>query len=294
VEGISLGRRLFFDANLSKNGEVSCASCHAQNLAFSDGMKLSNLGVSGKPLERHTPVLQNLAWHQGFFWDGGASDLESQVLGPLKHHDEMAMEIDDLLRYLKKTTPYPALFQKAFNDTIRVAYVQRALAQFEKTLISDQSKYDEFLLGTAELSPDERRGFSVFESNCQTCHVPPYFSDHNYHNNGLDTNLASDDIEDPILGRYRITQDSSDLNKYKTPSLRNIMVSAPYMHDGRFDNMEEVLEFYSENIQSSNSLDSTLTRGGLHLTTQDQKHIITFLETLTDTNFLKANKFKKP
>lgn len=294
IEGIELGSRLFFDTGLSKNGTVSCGTCHLQHLAFSDAMTLSNLGVSGKHLNRHTPVLQNLAWHHGFFWDGGARDLESQTLGPLTHEDEMGTNPKDLVTYLKTTKPYPSLFRKVFNDTIRMAYIQRALAQYEKTLISDNSIYDQYIKGKTKLSNLETAGLQLFERHCQSCHTPPFFSDHAYHNNGLDSMLFSTNIEDPILGRYRITQDSSDLIKYKTPSLRNISVSAPYMHDGRFQSLDEVLAFYSNNVRSSSTLDNRLRVGGLQLSLKEREELKSFLNTLTDSSFLYTNVLHYP
>lgn len=283
-EGIALGKALFFDPRLSSNEAVSCAMCHQPPLAFSDGEALTNTGVSGKPLLRHSPVLFNLAWHEGFFWDGGAKDLESQAFGPLQHPDEMGVDLKELVQKLRKHPDYPAQFKAVFGvDSLQSAHIARALAQYQRTLISDESLYDKFVQKEAKLSKLALRGKALFEKHCARCHTPPFFTDFAYHNNGLDT-AFSEAHEQMAWGRGRITQDSADIGKYKTATLRNVEVSAPYMHDGRFATLEEVLRHYSEGIKTSHSVDSLLV-GGLQLTAKEQADLIQFLHSLTDSAF---------
>ncbi|MTI32665.1 cytochrome-c peroxidase [Xanthovirga aplysinae] len=293
--GVLLGRKLFFDPLLSANGEVSCASCHRQDLAFSDGQSLGRNGVSGNQLLRNAPVLVNLAWQPAFFWDGGARDLESQVFSPLTHADEMGKDLKILIAELNSDGEYTKLFKKAFQiDSISSAYVARALAQFERTIISFNSSYDQFLKGDTTLSDLALKGLKLYRTKCNSCHTEGFFTDHSYHNNGLDS-VFNDQYLGEKLGRFRISRDSSDLGKYKTPSLRNIAFSGPYMHDGRFATLEEVLEHYTTGVMKSKTLDSLLVqkdgRVGIALSEKEKKAIIAFLESLTDQSFLSNPSF---
>ncbi len=281
-EGIDLGKMLFFDSILSDNNRISCSSCHFPQLAFSDGVSLSNAGISKQELIRHTPTLFNLAWHKGFFWDGGANNLASLTFAPITHPDEMASDLNDVVQKLKNHTLYPILFQKAFpNEKISSKTLSFALEQYQLSLISGNSKYDDYLAGKILLNNEEQKGLKLFTQHCESCHQGNHFSDYEYHNNGLDTEFNYGD-EDPRLGRYRITLDSNDLGKYKTPSLRNVQLTAPYMHDGRFENLEEVLTHYQQNIQSS----STVELENLSFSDDNKAAIITFLHTLTDEKFI--------
>lgn len=281
--GVELGRKLFFDPKLSSNAQVSCATCHKPEFGFADTVALHNIGVSGHMLKRHTPALINLAWHKGFFWDGGANNLESQVLGPLTHADEMNANINEILKYLSNDSTYSKLFSSAFQiKEIKIAYVMRALAQFQKTLIYGDSKFDQFEKGQIIFSQNELSGLTLFKKYCETCHQGSHFSDFKYHNNGLDSNFNAESFEDEVLGRYRITRDSSDLGHYKTPSLRNIAITRPYMHDGRFASLEHVVDHYSAGIQKSPSLSSKIPTEGFQFTKKEKMDLISFLKTLTN------------
>lgn len=293
-EGVELGRRLFFDGVLSRTGTVSCATCHQPAKAFADGLALSNLGVSEKFLERHTPALINMAWqNNGLFWDGGAKNLESLVFGPLTHLDEMAMVLSDIPALMYGDADYVGLFQRAFpGEPISVGNLAMALAQYQRTLISTGSLYDRFRLGEdSVLVPLEKEGLRLVARHCQPCHSGELFTDQDYHNNGLDDRFEDDRHEGLYFGRYRVTRQAMDLGAYRTPTLRNIAVSAPYMHDGRFATLYEVLEHYRSGVKPSPSLDKQFLfygpEPGIPLSDRDIKAIIAFLETLSDEEFLK-------
>jgi cytochrome c peroxidase len=299
ADGIALGRTLFYDKGLSANGQVSCGTCHQQERAFSDGMALSQAGVSGGKLKRHAPALINLAWMDGLFWDGGAKNLEAVSLGPLTHADEMGQDVKALLLYLRQHPSYPAQFHKAFGtDSITTPLVLRALAQFQRTLISADSRYDRYVRKApgGELSSMELQGMALFQQHCASCHTTNFFTDNRYHNNGLDSTYP-DDHERLAHGRGRITGLPQDIGKYKTPTLRNIALTAPYMHDGRFGTLQEVLQHYTSRIQPSPTLAPQLQKGdkpGIALSTEEQQQLIAFLHTLTDEAFVRNPAHGKP
>ena len=282
MSGIRLGEKLFFDPNLSSNGKVSCATCHDQKLSFADGLALSDKGVSGKTLARHTPTLFNLAWHKGYFWDGGAPDLESQALGPLFSEHEMDADLTKIISYLKQNTNYQSEFKEVFdNGEINSKNILKAISWFQLSLISFDSKYDRFKHSNDSnlLSTNEKLGLKIYESQCNSCHTLTLGSNYNYANNGIDKDESFDyPEEDERLGRNRITNDIADLGKYKTPSLRNLSFSPPYMHDGRFQTLDMVLSHYqdlhTQNINTS-------------LSESDKSYLKTFLLTLNDEEFHK-------
>ena len=303
--GIELGRMLFFDPVLSGNNKISCATCHQPSRAFTDGLALSDQGVSGKKLHRNVPSLVNLAWQNGSFWDGGATDLESLVFGPLTHPDEMGQDLHVLVQELNENEVYRTQFKKAFGeDTIYSALIARALAQFQRTLISAHSRYDQFISNEpgARFSEIELKGMEIFDQKCGSCHQfgkgkNDFFSDHQYHNNGLDSTYSSE-FEGIFQGRFRITQDSADMGKFKTPSLRNVALTAPYMHDGRFATLEEVLAHYDKGMVYAATLDpffqEEVGRAGIPLTEEEKEAIIAFLHTLTDTAFVQNPAYEHP
>lgn len=301
-EGIELGRRLFYDTRLSGNNGISCATCHQQGISFSDGLALSTRGFSGKALPRHAPALMNLAWmSKGFFWDGGSTNLESQAFGPITSVDEMHQNLIGLVQQLQLDPYYARQFDLVFSDTIRSGYIVRALAQFERTLISAGSRYDKFIRKEvgASLSPLELQGLAFVRANCQRCHEGELFTDNGFHNNGIDSDFSNASLEGLYQGRYRITNDPADLGKFKTPTLRNIMLTAPYMHDGRFRTMDEVLDHYSNGINVSATTDSLLARNGsgnpgIPMTANDKQAIIAFMKTLTDSSFISNKEYSSP
>lgn len=303
VEGVALGKKLFNDKMLSADNSISCASCHKQQFSFVDEAKFST-GVGGKTGVRNSMPLFNLGWAEmfnptahRFMWDGGNPDLENQVIAPIQNPVEMNQSLSVLEHKLKTHPEYPALFKKAFGtDSVTIKYVMFAIAQFERTLISGSSKYDKSKQGLASLTEQEQRGLSVFireeKGGCFHCHGndrSPFFTNYRFHNNGLDSIPV-----DKGLGA--ITGIAEDNGKFKVPSLRNLAFTAPYMHDGRFNTLEEVVEFYNSGVKSGPTTDQNLkdhvTRGGLNLTEQDKKDLVAFLNTLNDYEFLVDEKFK--
>ena len=292
-EGIDLGKMLFYDPMLSSNGRVSCASCHLQQLAFTDGQPLSQNGVSGKPGRRNTPTLTNLVFQEFFFWDGGAQNLESQSFAPLMHADEMDINLTALCKRLSEHPIYSQKFKLVFQkDSITSSQIVRALAQFQRTLISSNSHYDQVMKGDLEFTEGEARGLNIFQLHCKSCHPPPLFTDNDFHNNGLDS-IFSSEHEGIGKGRYRITLNKKDMGKFKTPTLRNISKTSPYMHDGRFTSLHEVLKHYQSGIIPSETLDSLLMVNPL-LSDSEIVELGAFLETLTDTEFLENPSYSSP
>lgn len=297
VEGIALGKKLFFDPILSVDNTISCASCHAPENAFTDNTPLSD-GVNGLLGNRNSMPLFNLAWNfdERFAWDGKELSLERQVFEPVSNPTEMHSNWNDLALELQNHPEYPELFNLAFGDqAIDSTLVAKAIAQFERTLISANSKFDKYTLGLAELTPQELSGLDVFLSeekgDCFHCHGNPnnpLWTDNIFHNNGLDATFSD-------LGLGAVTGDPADNGKFKSPSLRNLAFTAPFMHDGRFNTLEEVIEFYSTGLQNSPTIDPLMKKveqGGVNLTTQQKADLKAFLLTLTDDDFITNQDFQ--
>ncbi len=301
-EGIELGRRLFYDKRLSGINQLSCASCHRQDIAFADGIALSNIGASGNTLHRNAPALINMAWaNNGLFWDGGSTNLESQAFAPLASADEMHQELFELVSELRSIPDYAERFRFVFNDNeIRTGNIVKALAQFQRTFISAGSRYDKYRRYEAggTLSSLELQGMQLVRTKCEGCHKGELFTDNDYHNNGIDDDFSDNSFEGIFQGRYRITNNPADLGKFKTPTLRNSMLTAPYMHDGRFATIEQVLNHYSAGVLASPSLDPLVKQNGgqpgIPLTAEEKGAIIAFLKTLTDSAFIANQHLSKP
>ena len=287
-ERVALGKALFNDTALSRDRTLSCASCHVSNFAFTDPRRFS-LGVRGQKGTRNAMPLFNLAWKTSYFWDGRAPSLRAQALMPIQDHTEMDETLDRVTAKLAEKREYPPLFTAAFGSPeVTAEKLGLAIEQFLLTLTAYDAKFDRALRGQATLSDDEKRGFELFMTefdprtgqrgaDCFHCHGGPLFSDHQFHNNGLAT-----DEED--TGRFRITKLESDRGKFATPSLRNVSRTAPYMHDGRFATIEEVVAHYSTGIHRTPTLDPNLAKhpdGGLRLSDADQRALVAFLKTLT-------------
>ena len=287
-ERIALGRALFNETALSRDNSISCASCHVKNFAFTDARRFS-LGVRGQKGTRNSMPLFNLAWKTSFFWDGRAPTLRTQALMPIEDHTELDETLGRVVAKLSGAKDYPPLFAAAFGaPEITAEKLGLALENFMLTLTSFDSKFDRALQGKATLSDDEKRGFELFMTefdprtghrgaDCFHCHGGPLFSDHQFHNNGL----APDEAD---TGRHRVTKLESDRYKFATPSLRNIARTAPYMHDGRFATLEEVVAHYSTGVKRTATLDPNLAKhpdGGLQLSAGDQRALVAFLKTLT-------------
>ncbi len=281
IEGIALGERLFADPILSVDSTIACTSCHLPTHAFSDPRPLSQ-GVGGLTSRNSMPLF-NVLWNSSFFWDGRTASLEDQALEPVQEPMEMGEDWDRVVAKLERHPEYPALFARAFGDVpIDRRRVVQAIAQFERTLISADSKYDRWLAGQAELTPEEERGFILFHTeagDCFHCHVAPLFTDNEFHNNGLD-------LDPPDEGLAALTGKRLDRGKFRTPTLRNVEYTAPYMHDGRFQTLEEVVEHYDSGFHRTILTDPLLlVRPNLDLDPADKRAIVAFLKTLSDPQF---------
>jgi cytochrome c peroxidase len=291
-ERVELGSRLFHETALSKDATISCASCHEQSAAFTDPRRFS-LGVANGIGNRNAMPLFNLAWKSSFFWDGRAPSLRVQALMPIEDHREMDESLEHVVKKLGALKDYAPAFEKAFGSPeISPEKIGLAIENFLLTITSHDSKFDRSARGEETLSDEEKRGFELFMTereprmgsmggDCFHCHGGPLFTDHQFRNNGLA-------ISTQDLGRYDDTKAKVDRGAFSTPSLRNIALTAPYMHDGRFSSLEEVLDHYSEGVQRTETLDPNLAKhpdGGLHLTKQEKNDLISFLKTLTDTQF---------
>jgi cytochrome c peroxidase len=304
-EGVYLGRRLFYETRLSANNRMSCATCHRQEFAFTDGKPFST-GVDGTLTERNSMSLANLLWVHNFFWDGRANGLEEQAKTPLTNPHEMGQSLQASAQKLQATQSYPLLFKKAFGSTMITGdLLVKALAQFERTLISCNSRYDKYLRGEYQPTASELNGIALFFANpdpaknirgaaCGHCHGGPKTFSELFHNNGLDS-LPRD------AGREEITQQSIDKGRFRVVTLRNIALTAPYMHDGRFKALSEVVDHYNEHIQQSATLSiflqnnsNTVNGSQLNLTGQEKKDLIAFLHLLTDSTFIKDKRFSDP
>ena len=296
-EGIALGKKLFFDKKLSKNNTQSCASCHNPRNSFTDSLRFS-LGVDGFSGSRNSMPLFNLAWNfnDKFSWDGKELSLERQALEPVRNPIEMHSSWSNVALRLQQDQEYPTMFLNAFGtERIDSTLVTKAIAQFERTLISGNAKFDQYLLGNTSLNQQEVNGFTIFMSedkgDCFHCHGSdnnPLWTDNNFHNNGLDTSFND-------LGFGAVTGDPNDNGKFKSPSLRNLVYTAPYMHDGRFSTLEDVINHYSEGLQNSSTIDPLMKKvnqGGVQLTPQEKADLKAFLITLTDDGFINNPTFQ--
>ncbi len=293
-EGIKLGKKLFYDKMLSGNNTLSCGSCHNQENGFTDNNNQFSFGINGEIGVRNSMPLFNLVYDRHFFWDGGASDLESQVAGPITNPIEMNQDIAELLQELNSDAVYPSLFKNAFGSLpITSNMVLRAIAQFERTMISSNSKFDQYMRNEVAFTEAETRGMNLFsdmqKGDCNHCHsLGGTFTDYDFRNTGLDSVYTDQ-------GRYIITGLTSDIGKFKTPSLRNIAVTAPYMHDGRFTTLTQCVEHYNTGFHYTQNLDPVLASSVKGRLNQNEiSDIVAFLNTLTDTDFLNNPQFKKP
>ena len=308
-EGVELGHRLFGERLLSINNEQSCASCHVEENAFSDPGKKFSRGAEGKIGTRNAMPIFNLAWKKNFFWDGRASSIREQVLQPIQNPIEMHETLDRVVAKLQATgradlrvspdapqrvptdaLDYPREFEKVFGSReISAERIAKALEQFLLSKLSYDSKFDRAFDGKTTLTDEEKRGFELFiteydprrqqfGADCFHCHGGPLFQSQSFANNGLDSEFTD-------LGRYDATHNDADKGKFSVPSLRNVAVTAPYMHDGRFKTLEEVVEHYTTGMKRSSTLDPNLAKhpdGGVPLSAADKKALVAFLKTLTD------------
>lgn len=304
-EGVSLGRKLFYEKRLSADNTLACGGCHKQSLGFSDSAQFS-IGIDGLPGKRQAMVAFNTLWHSNeFFWDGRAHLLRDQSLLPIQDPLEMHETLENVIAKLTADTLYPDLFTQAFGTPgISAERISFALEQFMHSIVSYNSKYDKYLSGQATLTAAEERGRVLFfaeynpffpdlsGADCAHCHSGSNFENDQYMNNGLDGDASMVDV-----GREAVTGNPADKGRFKVPTLRNIEVTYPYMHDGRFVTLEEVIDHYNEGLQASSTLEPHLeyTREtGLFLSDQDKTDLIAFLKTLTDYSMLEEEKYSDP
>ena len=285
--GFALGRRLFYDPLLSHDGSVSCASCHQQFAAFAHLDHRVSHGIHGVNGRRNTPALFNLAWQPDLMWDGAVHNLELQPVAPISNPVEMGSSLAEIVGKLQADPRYPLLFERAFGSPgIDSQRLLRALTQFTGTLVSDHSRYDRYLRGETPFSAREKQGLALFRAHCSGCHAEPLFTDFSYRNNGLDA--APRDA-----GRQTISGKAEDHGRFRVPSLRNVALSSPYMHDGRYDSLEQVIDHYASGIAASPTLDPSLA-AGIPLSPAERDALVAFLDTLTDERFVHDPRFAPP
>jgi cytochrome c peroxidase len=298
VEAVRLGRKLYYDPILSSNG-LSCSSCHQQSRAFSAPLFTHPNGNNTS-----VPSHINLAWKNNFLWEGANHSIEDVCIGDFEP-EFFNTNMNDLVTSLMSHSDYPRLFKEAFNisdisalsDQELKQTIVKAIAQFVNTLVSYNSKYDKYKNQQVQLTSDELRGYIIFnteEGDCFHCHGSVLFTDNKHHNNGLDSIPSGQN-----MGYYNFSHDTNDVGKFVSPTLRNIEYTSPYMHDGRFQTLEEVVEFYNSGVhQSSPNIDPIMTKPfklyGLHLTAYDKQCLVSFLKTLSDTTFINNSDFARP
>ncbi|MBL0130380.1 MAG: cytochrome-c peroxidase [Chitinophagaceae bacterium] len=288
-EGFELGRKLFYDGRLSIDNLHPCSSCHQQVGAFGTFEHDRSHGVNDSHTLRNAPVLFNLAWNTSFHWDGEFTSLKDAVAQPLNGHIEMGETYEGVINKIKDDKSYQEMFKKVFRyPFIRPEFILKALAQFTGYMVSADSKYDRYKKGTIAFTLQEENGYQLFRANCTTCHPEPMFTDFNFRNIGLPVDNFLKDF-----GRMRITGEKEDSLKFKVPTLRNSYISSNYMHDGRFNTLQQCINHYRIGVQPGATLDPLLTNG-ISLTNSQATDIAIFLRTLTDSVFLKDPRFQQP
>ncbi len=288
-EGFELGRKLFYDGRLSKDGNVPCASCHQQFAAFATFDHDLSHGVNFRLTTRNTPGLSNLAWVKDFMWDGGINHLDLQPLAPITATNEMGETIAGVLAKLNTDATYRQMFKAAFGDeTINTQRMTKALSQFVLMMVNNNSKYDKVKRGEATFNLAEGLGYDIFKAKCVSCHTEPLFTDNTFRNNGMPINNNLKDY-----GRMLITRNPADSLKFRVPSLRNVEWTAPYGHDGRFNNLDLVMEHYRSKVVNGATTDP-LVKNKIPLSNYEIGQIKAFLYTLTDTAYLNGVQFSAP
>ena len=291
-EGFELGRRLFYDGRLSADGTISCSFCHEQASAFTHHGHTFSHGIYDQEGTRNAPSVQNMAFQSEYFYDGASNSIEMLSIVPIHNPKEMDETLEDIVEKLKQDSDYVQRFKHAFDGgEITSGNVLKALGQFMTMMISANSRYDKYVRNEpgGELTQQELQGLSVFQQKCASCHATDLFTDSSFRNNGLPPNPNLND-----LGRETVTGFPADRYKFKVPSLRNVALTAPYMHDGRFGSLQSVLNFYTSGMVYSETLDPLLHDGetlGISLTDEEKQALIAFLNTLTDEEFINNSLF---
>ncbi|MBW1297995.1 cytochrome-c peroxidase [Aquimarina litoralis] len=294
-KGFELGKKLFYDGRLASDGVVSCGFCHIQDFAFTHHTHIVSHGVDGALGTRNAQPLHNLAFMKEFTWDGAAMHLDLQPIIPITAEVEMNETFAGIIKKIEEQPEYVQLFELAFeNKEINSENILRALSQFMIMMVSANTKYDKIERNEgAVFTEQEAAGFDLFNSKCASCHAGTLFTDQSYRNNGLPIDPQYNDI-----GRKRVTGLASDIYKFKVPTLRNIELTFPYMHDGRLKTLQDVLDHYSDGMTDSETLDPLFknadnTIKGIPMTQEEKDQIIAFLKTLTDDDFLNDNRFSE-
>ena len=282
--GFELGKKLFNDPILSLDNSIACSNCHVKAVAFTDPQHNPSIGIFEKEGSRNSPMIANMAFQPEFLWDGGITHLDFVPIFAIENEKEMAETAEGVVRKLNASPIYPTLFKKTFPslDTITAPYMLKALSQYMLLLVSDQSKYDQFLRGEVNLSSEETAGLTLFKAKCASCHSGALFTNYAFLDNGLD--FTHKDI-----GRALISARVEDTGKFKVPSLRNILLTSPYMHDGRFKTINEVIDHYRFHVKDKPNLDVRLKtdgKPGLPMSDQEVENLVSFFKTLTDYKFI--------
>lgn len=287
--GFMLGRKLFYDECLSRNNTVSCNTCHQSNAAFAHTDHALSHGIDAKIGNRNVPAIQNLIWKSEFMWDGGINHIEVQPIHPITSKIEMDGNFEEIIARLRNNPTYLILFRKAFGDTlIDSKRILLALTQFTGSMISCNSRYDSMMLGKIRFNEQEQAGLIAFRKKCATCHQEPLFTDFSYKNNGLVPDTFLNDV-----GREKISLMKQDAYKFQVPSLRNVERTFPYMHDGRYKKLSDVMNHYNRRSYFSVYADDEIKNMVL-LTDKEKVDIVAFLLTLTDDSFIHDKKFRDP
>ena len=288
-EKINIGRALFFDPLLSKDNSTSCASCHSPHNAFAHTDHDLSHGINDEIGTRNAPALFNLAWHKNFMWGGAIRHLDMQSLAPIEHPKEMGEKFKEILDKLKDSKIYRELFDLAYEDgEINGERFLKCFSQFQLTLISANSKYDRVQREEDAFTPQEYNGYTLFKTHCASCHKEPLFTNAGFANNGLPVDTTLNDI-----GRMAITNNPSDSLVFKVPSLRNLEYSYPYMHDGRFARISEVINHYLNGIEHTVTLSEEL-KTPIVLSSNEKVDLLSFLLTLNDEEFVFNPDFQYP
>lgn len=287
-EGFQLGRNLFYDPILSRDNTISCQSCHLQQTGFTHVDHQLSHGIEGKIGTRNSMALINLAWNKDFMWDGGVNNLEMQPINPITNPLEMDETLENVIAKLQASNKYRKLFSKAFGDEKITSHrLLKALAQFTVMLKSSNSKYDKVMIKEENFTAQEQHGYDLFKTNCASCHKEPLFADDKFEKNGLVLDTILNDI-----GRIKITNKKEDYLRFKIPTLRNIQFTFPYMHDGRFKTLTEVVKHYNS-LGNDKNLPKELAKP-MNLSDNDRVDLVLFLTTLTDKEFLFDKRFSFP
>jgi cytochrome c peroxidase len=289
-EGFQLGRKLFYEPDFSRDGTISCASCHLQATGFTHVDHDLSHGIEGRIGKRNSLALMNLAWNKSFMWDGGVNHIDMQALQPITSEDEMDSSLKEVVKKLNTSSKYRKLFYKVFKDSIITGqHTLKALSQFTISLNSYTSKYDKYIRkeDNVTFTDQEKSGLELFKNNCSSCHKAPLFTATDFKNNGLLLDTTLNDY-----GRYGITKNPLDSFKFKVPTLRNIQFTAPYMHDGRFESLREVLDHYVNAVNHNKTTDSIIK--DIKLSQNNKTDLLVFLKTLSDFEFLYDKRYSFP